>query len=451
LVTVPEQQTDERLVSAMLSIQFHSLGREGQIGRPPSLLLPPDLQPLPLDEALDVVRDRPDAPLWREVTWTLLRGTPHPPFGLPERQTQFAVRYPQPVRFFCATQEIEFPLQEFDRMRGTYRSDARLFASALLAFALDQPKAFEVLRCAIEERAGTGKSLFASPSLKQVLGGQGAEGFLDFINGTGGELRGGLTQRERCIQSLYNLEDDVGVSLETYIGEFADTIAFMELWPRAVGDAAAGMPTVYPAFTVARQDPQTLTTMVTATALVTGTNVEPLTVGMDPRSWAGMSTWFRNVEYVDASLRPKSPGPIGESHEPALLHEVVDIHAREGRTSMGSFENLLWVTFDVDKDTQSNKGFATLQFSLARSIRSRLLWDDRPGGLLVNGGWTKLRCLGPGLWRITSRKVLRFADRTPRTGREGPFDFGQSLNFLAPSTLSTWLESDIYGSTGRHE
>jgi hypothetical protein len=55
-----------------------------------------------------------------------------------------------------------------------------------------------------------------------------------------------------------------------------------------------------------------------------------------------------------------------------------------------------------------------------------------------------VRPLAENTWRITSRKVLRFADRTPRVGASGWLDFGQILNYLAPAALTWWVESETY-------
>ena len=52
--------------------------------------------------------------------------------------------------------------------------------------------------------------------------------------------------------------------------------------------------------------------------------------------------------------------------------------------------------------------------------------------------------LGGNRWRITSRKLLRFSDRTPYSGTNGWTDFGQMLNYLAPAALSWWVETETY-------
>ncbi len=223
----------------MLSIQFHAQGREGQVGPPASVLLPPELTPLPLDAALDIVRleARPDRQ--RDAAWTLLRGTPHPPFGA--RVSKYTLRYPQAMRFFFANLEHEFNLEEFDTLRAQFRNEARLFAAALITYSLGKTEAFEALRAVIlappeqdiEIAVGGGDR---RPPVR--LGASRSRSFLNFIGTLEDGQRPwtvdatGTEPRERCMQSLSSFEDEVGTSLDVYAGEFADTVAFMHLWHR---------------------------------------------------------------------------------------------------------------------------------------------------------------------------------------------------------------------------
>jgi hypothetical protein len=54
-------------------------------------------------------------------------------------------------------------------------------------------------------------------------------------------------------------------------------------------------------------------------------------------------------------------------------------------------------------------------------------------------------------WRVTTRKVLRFSDRTPYANAAGWLDFGQLLNYLAPAAVTWWLETDFYGAESLHD
>ena len=82
------------------------------------------------------------------------------------------------------------------------------------------------------------------------------------------------------------------------------------------------------------------------------------------------------------------------------------------------------------------------------SCESRYLWDARAGGILLDQGFIKARPVGSDgkTWRVTIRKVLRFADRTPSSWGDTPLQFGESLNYLAPAALSWWLQSDLYAA-----
>jgi hypothetical protein len=83
-----------------------------------------------------------------------------------------------------------------------------------------------------------------------------------------------------------------------------------------------------------------------------------------------------------------------------------------------------------------------------------MLWDSRPGGLLIDGGYLVARPLSMqrdggvehNHWRVTTRKVLQFSDRAPYSNPTGGMDFGQMLNYLAPAAVTWWLETDFYSS-----
>jgi hypothetical protein len=78
-------------------------------------------------------------------------------------------------------------------------------------------------------------------------------------------------------------------------------------------------------------------------------------------------------------------------------------------------------------------------------MSSVVLWDARPGGILVDQGYIKIRPLSEDRWRVTRRKVLRFSDRTPYdNATPGWLDVGQTLNYLSPAALCLWMESETY-------
>ena len=86
-------------------------------------------------------------------------------------------------------------------------------------------------------------------------------------------------------------------------------------------------------------------------------------------------------------------------------------------------------------------------------------WDARAGGILIDGGYIQARPVLVGSapddgeavpiknrWRVTTRKVLRFSDRTPYASAPGLLDFGQLLNYLASGGGDMVVETDFYGS-----
>ena len=58
--------------------------------------------------------------------------------------------------------------------------------------------------------------------------------------------------------------------------------------------------------------------------------------------------------------------------------------------------------------------------------------------------------MGNNSWRVTSKKSLRFSDRTPYSNGPGWSDFGELLNYLTPAALTWWVETERTASvTGR--
>jgi hypothetical protein len=92
-----------------------------------------------------------------------------------------------------------------------------------------------------------------------------------------------------------------------------------------------------------------------------------------------------------------------------------------------------------------------MTYSLGRCLRSRYLWDTRPGGILLDEGYIKVRPIAPEIWRLTARKTIRFADRTRPVRADNTFDFGQTLNYIAPGAMTWWLQSEMYSSEYQQE
>jgi hypothetical protein len=436
----------EDLKAALMSVYYHSLGRQLELRGAPSVLLPPVVRPIPIERALDIVREEA-LDRRQEVLWTMLRSTPPPP---PSRSTQtLRLRYPAPLRSFAQT--LRFSLDDYDEKRARYRAESGLFAAALTAYARGQRKAFDAFNDTnweLEKDEGLGRAV----QRHEALGGDTLEDYLrTFAEG----------DQETTAKKLARLQDEAGLTLQALVNDLADCMAFLDGLPEELKLARAGTAPykayrVFPTSAVVVQDSQNLTTTVTVTTLVRAESRDLITKALDPQNWPEFSDAFREVQYVkDAPTRftvAASP-ELGAWHtagDGLLLREVVAIPSGLSPTVVARFENVLNITFRESPDDK-HAGGATLTYSLYRSVNSRYLWDVRPGGILLDQGYIKVRPLGASdnkTWRVTIRKVVRFADRTPASWGDTPLQFGQSLNYLAPAALNWWLQSQMYLAAG---
>jgi len=180
---------------------------------------------------------------------------------------------------------------------------------------------------------------------------------------------------------------------------------------------------------------------------------------IDPLAWHKNSDVIQDTYYVADPWDPQTKHPDQSSapFEPPgrLLFENVSVgFGFDEDVHSGGFTNVL----ALDKFTKDSTGIM-LPFRLCRSIDSRIFWDARAGGILIDGGFIQARPVLVGSaaqddeavaienrWRVTTRKVLRFSDRTPSSSAPGLLDFGQLLNYLVPAAVTLWLETDFYGS-----
>jgi hypothetical protein len=243
-----------------------------------------------------------------------------------------------------------------------------------------------------------------------------------------------------AMKRLRRLASEVGLDLYEYVGDFADAAAFLDWWepePKSM--------TVYPAACAIRQDSSTLITTVTVTALVSCCDFATMARSVDPQCWQCSSDVVTGTRYVEGvyDLTPAqivSPGKGLADGESRLLEEAVSVSWGFDENQVGSFHNVLRIDpFLVDE----HNGTIDVGFSLARSIDSTILWDQRGGGILIDQGYMKVRRISEQSWRVTSRKVLKFSDRSPNASGPGWLDFGQMLNYLAPAALCWWLESEM--------
>lgn len=391
---------------AMLSVYYGSLGRELALSGAPAMLLPLQVRPMGLERALSLIgsiaRDR-----LRDAVWRVVRSVP-PPHPWNERLP----RYPAALEKVLAGQD----LGELDEKRKKYAKDASLFAAAATAHLDEHPAGAPVRKqlppALVDARNG-------------VLGMTAAEAVADL-------------QDAEARQQLRDLEEEVGVSLSEYVAAFADVAAFDEWWkPQPKADEMV----VYPATCVIRQNVENLMTTITVSAFVRS-KFETLEKAADPGSWADSSDVITKSKYVRGPYELEPPDglpPVGNSR---MLEEQVNVYWGVDESSVGAFHNVLRIETHEVRPVKS----IDVEYSLARSIDSRILWDARPGGLLVDQGFIKVRPLVKERWRVTSRKTVLFSDRTPNSTGPGWFDFGQMLNYLAPAALTWWLESELYSA-----
>jgi hypothetical protein len=254
--------------------------------------------------------------------------------------------------------------------------------------------------------------------------------------------------RDQASKEITKLEDEIGLNIYDFVEEFADAVAFIDfttqsnLWPAERGA------TVYPVSSVIRQDSMTLTTTATVTTLIRG-EFDTLRRAIDPQCWPWCSDVIQEAQCVQDAFAldwapQEHPIHYGKGWaEARFLEEKAVISWGRDANQQASFHNVLNIDkFSIREDDESIE----LDFSLSRSIRSRILWDERAGGILINEGYIKARRVAAGVWRVTSRKILRFSDRTPISSRPESLDLGQMLNYLAPAAVMLWLESEMYST-----
>jgi hypothetical protein len=469
----------QELQAALMSVNYHSLGRQLELRGAPSVLLPPAVRPMPLETALAIVRDHAlearrqeqvaakkppqqnaadQEPDWKqkakdreqEALWTMLRSTPPPP--LTDQKKTLNQRYPAIVRSFADA--LDFCVEEYDCKRATYRAQSGLFAAALTAYARDQPDAFDVLKDAHKDlQAGEADGFSGAVVKHGALGGDSPQAFLEAI----AVPDQGTLNRERIATTLTRLQDDVGLTLSAAVSDLADCMAFLEVQQKQEPDAKYR---VFPTSTVVVQDSQNLTTTVTVTTLVKAADRRVITKALDPQNWQKFSDAFHTVDYVEDAptgfkklvqspeagewCKKDKKGELKDNE--LLLREVVKVPSGLSPTVIARFDNILRIVLH-ESQSEEGGGSAKLTYSLYRCLNSRYLWDERPGGILLDQGYIKVSALGNGkAWRVSIRKILRFADRTPASWADTPLQFGQSLNYLTPAALSWWLQSDMYNA-----
>jgi hypothetical protein len=436
---------------AMLSVYYLSVGSQLESRGAPVMAVPPDVRPLPLDAALAKLKNY-DSLRW-DAYWRIVRSVPVEAW----KRRSLERRYPQALVDELGLGEVE----ALDKLRKHARLRAHFFTGALLSCAEGHGAEAIALAEMLEHRDGIRLEQDDPGDLsvsdgqwdvvdalreatKAVLG----KTAVDYITC----IAGSEDAQQRTREELRRLQSEVGIGLGEFIEDFFDTVAFQSFRKRQGGPS-----TVLISSCIVRQDTNTLTTTATVTTLATAT-LEQLSTLIDPLAWPRNSDVIEDTWYVGDPWDPDTKDQDQSSREFAppgrKLFEDVSVRFGFDEAHSGGFKNVL----TIDKFTKDPRDGITLPFRLCRSVDSRIFWDARAGGILIDGGFIVARpVLGhvaddgevvpiENRWRVTTRKVLRFSDRTPYANASGWLDFGQLLNYLVPAAVTLWLETDFYGA-----
>ncbi len=439
------------LNAAMQGVYHYALGRRLVNDSAPAVLLP-GLDPMGLDEALRILAGDPER--LRLATWTIARGLPPLALDYDADRSDGLARYPD-VLIAALTQGQREQLLVFESLRARWCVQAELFSAAIAAFAGfdDCWERFKVVH----------DDYFRSPrhgcheldgALTGVLGvsSHGVPGSpeptprpFSVAAFLASELGRDRHPRPSCAHELRRFEREVHLRLADFMRQFVDSVAFARTFRGGPGVQ------VLPAASITVQDTDTLVTSVTVTTLVSQQPFDELRLAMDPQFWSQCSDAFRSTRYVVGpfDLTPLKPPPVpgDPGPVPRMLEENVQLlWGREGEAG-GSCRNVLRLDrLDFDAAART----IDVSFALARSVESRLLWDVRAGGVLLDEGYSVARGVDghERLWRVTAHKTLLWSDRLPAATGSGR-EFGQALNYLSPAVMTWWLETQLASHTCR--
>lgn len=428
-----EGPDDATLKYAMLSVYYASIGDRFSISGAPSAFVPPEVAPMPLGEALAVVAT--DKQQLEQALWQIVRNTPIRQAG------ESRSRYPAEIERYLDDGRQE----RLDRRRAEYRRGASLLAACLRACHHDDKDLYAALRTAASAEAVTENAGFRR--VVRLLFDQTPPEFLERMDRTGTDDQ--LWREAR--QQISQIEAEVGLGIAGYVEQLAATAAY-DAFLRALrrdGDHERSPMAIYPVASPIQQNTDQLWTSATVTTLAHG-DYDVLLDATDPENWHDGSDVIQVSRYVDdpVTLQPGSPRREPDGSLTGQLYEVAAMAWGRDTSQQSVFANVLNVSRTFERVPGHRRQAITIEFSLCRSISSRVLWDVRNGGIMMNQGFMRVVPLGDQRWRVTSRKLLRFSDRTPYAGSNGWSDFGQMLNYLAPAALSWWVETETY-SLGR--
>lgn len=421
---------DEAAVKyAMLSVYYASIGDRFSISGAPSAFVPPEAAPMPLRDALALLADDPQ--LLDQALWQIVRHTPIRQAG--EKSSRFR---PEVDDYLDAEQQ-----KELDRRRATYRMGASLLAGCLRACHHDDRDLYDALRTAAKAKAVVNNEGFHR--VVRLLFDQQPEEFLERLARTSAEDR----LWSQAQQEISAIEAEVGLGIATYVERLAATAAYDAFLDAMHGAGKRENPpmAIYSVASPIQQSTDQLWTSATVTTLAHG-DYDILLDATDPANWSSDSDVIHTSRYVDdpIALTPGEPQRGSDGSIKGLLYEVAAVSWGRDTAQQGVFHNVLNVNRTLQRVPGHRRRRINIDFSLCRSISSDVLWDTRAGGITMNEGFMRVVPLGDDHWRVTSRKLLRFSDRTPYAGTTGWTDFGQMLNYLAPAALSWWVETETY-------
>ena len=437
---------------AMLSVYYLSVGSQLESRGAPVMAVPPDVRPLPLDAALATAQDLRQTFAGTRIGASCDRSRSKPGSGAVSTAA---------TRRHSLTDLGLGEVRELDKLRKHARLRAHFFTGALLACAeghgteaialarmLERPDGILLEQDDPDDLGVSDGQLDVVDALRDATEAVLGKTALDYITC----IAGSADAQQRTREELRRLQAEVGIGLGEFIEDFYDTVAFQSFRTRHGGPS-----TVLISSCIVRQDTNTLTTTATVTTLATAT-LEQLSELIDPLAWPHNSDVIEHTWYVGDPWDPDTKDQDQSSREFAApgrqLFEKVSVRFGFDEAHSGGFRNVL----TIDKFTKDPRDGITLPFRLCRSVDSRIFWDARAGGILIDGGFIVARpVLGhvaddgevvpiENRWRVTTRKVLRFSDRTPYANAPGWLDFGQMLNYLVPAAVTLWLETDFYGA-----
>ncbi len=427
---------------AMLSVYYHSIGRQFQISGAPSVMLPPQVQPLTLEKALDLMSGSPRR--LREAIWRIVQSVPcNVPEGIEA--------YPHAIRDYFTDPE----LQTLNDRRRWYRAGANVFAAALVACRDGADQLFRQIMTVIGEADSADVKFDA---VWAVLGESRADylkRIVDAMDHADDDEGKKISSYRRQINKI---ETEVGVNIYDFVENMADVAAFQDVDLGLQWNPGGDQTAVFPMCSIIRQNSSNLTTTASVTTIVYG-DFERLADCIDPRNWARSSDVIMKSNYVRGPYDDRRPVADDEYvltsgvQRQLFMDEYARVSWGGDSDQEGTFHNILNIEtkYRYDKNHQED-AYADVDYSLCRSIDSKILWDERKGGLLVNQGFIKIRPLGKNRWRVSMKKEVRFSDRTPYANAAGWADFGQLVNYFAPAVMTWWLECETYSlaDIGQH-